>query len=58
MGRWVEQAVQDFRFGLRTLVGAPGFSLLAILSLALGIMATTAMYSAVRAVVLLSLIQI
>ena len=37
---------------MRTLVGAPGFAALAIVSLALGIMATTAMYSVVRAVVL------
>ncbi len=36
----------------RSLAGAPGFTLLAIVSLALGIMATTAMYSVVRAVVL------
>ena len=50
--RWLDQAVQDLRFGVRTLVGAPGFAALAIVSLALGIMATTAMYSVVRAVVL------
>jgi len=52
MGRWIEQGLQDLRFGLRSLARTPGFALLAILSLALGIMATTAMYSVVRAVVL------
>ena len=52
MSRWLDQVVQDLRFGIRTLVGAPGFAALAIVSLALGIMATTAMYSVVRAVVL------
>ena len=52
MSRWLDQVVQDLRFGIRTLVGAPGFAVLAIVSLALGIMATTAMYSVVRAVVL------
>ena len=52
MARLIEQGLQDLRFGVRTLVGAPGFALLAIVSLALGIMATTAMYSVVRAVVL------
>ncbi len=44
--------LQDLRFGIRTLLRAPGFALLAIASLALGIMATTSMYSVVRAVVL------
>ena len=52
MRRWIEQGLQDLRFGLRSLARTPGFALLAILSLALGIMATTAMYSVVRAVVL------
>ncbi len=50
--RWIEQGLQDLRFGARSLVRTPGFALLAIVSLALGIMATTAMYSVVRAVVL------
>jgi predicted permease len=50
--RWIEQIAQDLRFGLRTLKAVPGFTLLAVASLALGIMATTAMYSVVRAVVI------
>jgi putative ABC transport system permease protein len=49
---WLGQARQDLRFGARSLAASPAFSLLAIGSLALGIMATTAMYSVVHAVVL------
>jgi predicted permease len=49
---WLEQARQDLRFGARNLAAAPAFTSLAVLSLALGIMGTTAMYSVVHAVVL------
>src|SRR5690348_11192117 len=48
----LEQIAQDFRYGLRSLRKGPGFSAIAILSLALGIMATTAMYSVIYGVVL------
>ena len=48
----LEQIGQDFRYGLRSLRKGPGFSAVAILSLALGIMATTAMYSVIYGVVL------
>src|SRR2546430_835487 len=48
----LEQIAQDFRYGLRSLRKGPGFSAVAILSLALGIMATTAMYSVIYGVVL------
>jgi putative ABC transport system permease protein len=43
-----ETAVQDSRYGLRQLRRNPGFSLAAILVLALGIGATTAIFSAVN----------
>ncbi|HEV2197244.1 MAG TPA: ABC transporter permease [Candidatus Acidoferrum sp.] len=49
---WLEHLAQDFRYGLRSLRKGPGFSAIAILSLALGIMATTAMYSVIYDVVL------
>jgi putative ABC transport system permease protein len=49
---WLEQARQDLRFGTRNLAASPGFTGLAVASLALGIMATTAMYSVIHAVVL------
>ena len=49
---WLYQLPQDVRFGVRTFVRTPGFTILAVLSLALGIMATTAMYSVIYAVVL------
>src|SRR5262249_15832125 len=51
-GAWLAHAVQDFRFGVRMLCKSPGFTALAVVTLALGIMATTAMYSVIYAVVL------
>src|SRR5918996_780620 len=48
----VEQFWRDIRFGARALARAPGFTALAVMSLALGIMATTTIYSVLHAVVL------
>src|SRR5262245_33981780 len=49
---WLEQFFRDLRFGIRHLTKSPGFASISILSLALGIMATTAIYSVIHAVVL------
>jgi predicted permease len=43
---------QDIQVGLRSLAANPAFALVSILSLALGIMATTAIYSVLHAVVI------
>jgi predicted permease len=44
--------MSDLRYAFRQLLKNPGFSAVAVLTLALGIMATTAMYSVIYAVVL------
>lgn len=49
---WFESAIQDVRYAVRTLLAAPTFSLVAILTLGLGIGATTAIFSAVNAALL------
>jgi predicted permease len=50
--RWLETFLQDLRYGARELRRNPGFATTAIVSLALGIMAATAMYSVIYGVVL------
>ncbi len=52
---WFERLAQDLKYGLRTMRRNAGFTVIAVLSLALGIGANTAIYSFMDAILLRSL---
>src|SRR5215469_8672209 len=49
---WWDFLLRDFRIGIRTLFRSPGFSIIAVLVMALCIGATTSMFTVVRSVLL------
>jgi predicted permease len=49
---WMERLVRDMKYGTRTLLRSPEFAIVSVLLMALGIGATTSLFTMVRAVLL------